>query len=329
MRALVTGGHGFVGSHVVELLLARGRRVRCLHRRSGTPALLAGLDVEAARGDGRDPAALAAALVDVDEIYHLAALTRSRTRREMLATNVDGTRRLLAAARRAGLPGRFCFCSSLAAAGPAWDGRPLGEGDPCRPITWYGESKLRAEEAVRAAAPDLAVTIVRPPAVYGPRDRDFLPVFRAAARGFQPILGTGRARTHFVYAADLARALVEAAGAEATRGAVYFATHPEILTTAAFGEHVARAVGRRTRVFRVPAAALALVAGVGELAGQVTGSAPLLNRQRLKDLAAPAWLCSAAALVRDAPWRPRTDAAEGTRLTVAWLRAHGQLEPAR
>ena len=90
----------------------------------GRPASLAGLDVEIARGDVRDPAALAAALVGVDEVYHLAALTRSRTRREMLATNVDGTRRLLAAAPRAGLPGRFCFCSQ-----PGRGGAGLRQGD--------------------------------------------------------------------------------------------------------------------------------------------------------------------------------------------------------
>jgi len=329
VRALVTGGHGFVGSHVVELLLARGRRVRCLHRREGTPAVLRDLEVEIASGDVRDSVALAAALDGVDEVYHLAALTRSRTRREMLETNVEGTRRLLAAARDARLPGRFLFCSSLAAAGPAREGRPLVEADPCRPITWYGESKWLGEEAVRGAASDLAVTIVRPPAVYGPRDRDFLAVFQAAARGFLPVLGTGRSRLHFVYVADLAEAIVQAAEAAATHGRTYFATHEEILTTEAFGRHVADAVGRTVRTIRVPRTTLALVARLGELAGQVTGRAPLLNGQRLKDLEAPAWLCSAAALRRDTAWRPGVGVADGTRRTALWYREHGQLGRAR
>ncbi len=306
----------------MDLLLAGGSRVRCLYRRPGRPAALEGLDVEIARGDVRDPAALEAALDGVDEIYHLAALTRSLTRRQMLETNLGGTLGLLAAARRARLTGRFLFCSSLAAAGPAWDGRPLDETDPCRPITWYGESKRRAEQAVLAAAHDLAVTIVRPPAVYGPRDRDFLPVFKAAQRGFQPLLGTGRSRYHFVYVQDLAEAIVGAARSDGTRGRIYFATHSEVLTAEDFGDHVARAVGRSVRQLRVPGASLALAAAVGELAGQVTGAAPLLNRQRLKDLAAPAWLCSAAALERDAGWRPRVGAADGTRRSAAWYREY-------
>lgn len=303
--------------------------MRCLYRRPGTPTALDGLDVEILRADIRDEAPVQAALEGVDAVYHLAALTRSRTRRAMLETNVGGTCHLLDAARRVGLPGRFLFCSSLAAAGPAFDGRPLEETDPCRPITWYGESKRIAEDHVRARAEALAITIVRPPAVYGPRDRDFLPVFTAAQRGLMPVLGTGRSRLNFVYVEDLAAGIVAAADAEATRGGTYFVTHPQILTAADFAEHVARAVGRSTRALRVPQATLALLAGVGELAGQLTGRAPLLNRERLKDIAAPAWLCSSAALERDAAWRAEVDVGEGTRRTAAWLREQGVLTRTR
>lgn len=327
MRVLVTGGHGFVGSHVVDRLLAGGDRVRCLLRRPGLPETLAGKDVEVVRGDVRDASAAARALRGVDEVYHLAALTRSLTRRAMLETNLGGTRTLLAALARARPSGRFLLCSSLAAAGPAPGGRWLDEAAPCRPVTWYGESKRLAEEATRAAG--IAATIVRPPAVYGPRDRDFLPVFQAAARGLRPALGERPSRYHFVYVEDLAAAIVAAARAEGTVGGTYYAAHPEVLTAEAFAGHVARAVGRPTRPLRVPSSTLALAATLGELAGQVTGTAPLLNRQRLIDLAQPAWLCSAAALERDAGWRPRTDAAEGTRRTASWYRARGRLAGAR
>ncbi|MHC5009858.1 MAG: NAD-dependent epimerase/dehydratase family protein, partial [Planctomycetota bacterium] len=109
MRALVTGGHGFVGSHLVERLLADGTAVRCLLRRPGLPAALRDRPVELARGDVRGARAVSAAMEGVDEVFHLAALTRSRTRREMQRTNLGGTLCLLAAAAERRLPGRFVF----------------------------------------------------------------------------------------------------------------------------------------------------------------------------------------------------------------------------
>lgn len=325
MRTLVTGGHGFVGSHLVDLLLARGDRVRCLHRRPRLPATLEGKDVEIAHGDIRDPQVVASAVRGVDEVFHLAALTRSRTRAEMLGTNTGGTVVLLDAAARACLPGRFVLCSSLAAVGPAPEGVPLDESAPCRPVTWYGESKRLAEIAALRWRDRLAVTVIRPPAVYGPRDRDFLPVFQAARRGFLPLLGTRPRRYHFVYAPDLAEGMLVAARSVATAGGTYFLAHPEILTAEEFAGHVARAVGGRPRRLRIPDALLSLVADLGELAGQVTGRTPLINRQRMRELEGRAYVCSAEALARDADWRARTGAVQGTALTAAWYREEAWL----
>jgi nucleoside-diphosphate-sugar epimerase len=322
--ALVTGGHGFVGSHLVARLLERGDRVRCLYRRPGRPAALEGLDVEIVPGDVREAAALDAALDGVDEVHHLAALTRSRTRAEMLRTNAGGTLNLLAAARRARLAGRFVFCSSQAAAGPSPVDRPLVETDPARPITWYGESKRLGEVATLACRDRLEVTVIRPPAVYGPRDVDFLALFKAAARGFAPLLGTVPRRYSFVYAADLAEGMLRAARSPVAAGRTYFVSNDaEALTTEELVAHVGRAVGRRGRTVRVPESALRLAAGVGEVVGQLTGRPPLVNRQRMIEASAPAYLCSAAALARDVGFRASTNVAEGTVLTARWYREHG------
>jgi nucleoside-diphosphate-sugar epimerase len=288
-----------------------------------------GHDVEIAPGDIRDGAALDRALDGVVDVYHLAALTRSRTRRGMIETNVGGTEKLLRAAVRARLPGRFLLCSSLAAAGPSPDGQAIDESAPCRPVTWYGESKRLAEEAARRESEHLAVTIVRPPAVYGPRDRDFLGVFQAAARGLAPILGSRPHRYNFVYVEDLAEGIVEAARSDGTVGRTYYVTHPEVLTTETFADHVARAVGRSVRHLRIPDGLLGLAARIGDLIGQLTTRPPIINRQRLNDFTADPWLCSGEALARDAGWRASIDAAEGTRRTVAWCREHGELPPSR
>ncbi len=328
MRVLLTGGHGFVGSHLVRHLLAEGDAVRCLSRRRTRPETLAGLEVEMVPGDVRDPDAVARAVRGVDEVYHLAALTRSRTRREMFETNVEATRSLVRAARRAGLAGRFVLCSSLAAAGPSPDGHDLREGDPCRPVTWYGESKRVAEEVVRLESDGIAWTILRPPAVYGPYDRDFLAVFKAAARGILPRLGDGGRTYHFVYAEDVAAGMLAAARHPTSVGRTYFLTHPERLPVEDFLAHVARAVGRPARLVRVPDSTLRLLASASEVVGQLQRRAPLLNRQRVLELGGTAYVCSADALRADVGWHAEVGAAEGTRRTAVWYREAGWLAPA-
>jgi nucleoside-diphosphate-sugar epimerase len=325
VRVLVTGGHGFVGSHLVSALLSRGDRVRCLVRRDGVPEALRGLDVEVVRGDLSDAARLRAALEGIEEVHHLAALTRSRTRREMLETNAQGTARILAAAADARLPGRFLLCSSLAATAPSPDGAPITEEHPPAPLTWYGESKAAAEALARRYADRLAVTVVRPPAVYGPRDRDFLALFRTASRGFVPILQGSPQTLSLVYAEDLAEGILAVARASATVGRTYFLAHPEVLPAGRLLEEVHRVVGGAGRRIVVPRGALRLLAAAGELLSQLTGAPPLLNRQRLREMGGAHWVCSPAAAERDAGWRARVGIAEGFERTHAWYRSRGWL----
>jgi nucleoside-diphosphate-sugar epimerase len=318
MRTLVTGGHGFVGSHLVPRLVASGRRVRCLVRGARRPAALEGQDVEVLVGDLRDGAALTAAVKGQDEVFHLAALTRSRTRREMMETNLHATLRLARAAAAAGAR-RLVFCSSLAAAGPAPGGEPLRGDEPCRPLTWYGESKARAEEGLLSLLEDLPVTVLRPPAVYGPRDRDFTVFFEAAARGFVPLPGRHVRRYHFVYAEDLAEAFLAAADAPGGRGEAYYPSHPEVLTADDFLDRVASAVGRRPARFHLPESLVGLVARLGDVVEPLLSRPPLLTRQRSRELSGRAWLGSPERLTAATGWRATTDAAEGTRRTWAWM----------
>lgn len=325
MRVLVTGGHGFVGSHLVEHLLRAGDTVRILYRRPGLPTSLAGREVEILRGDVRDPVAVRRAVEGVEEVHHLAALTRSRTAREMFETNVAATEVLADAAIASGGIRRLLFCSSLAAVGPSPDGHALDEASPPRPRTWYGESKLRAEALLRARAHALPITIVRPPAVYGPWDRDFLAVFRAAERGILPLLGDANPLYSFVFAPDLAEAMVAAARHPATVSRTFFVSHPERVWQRDFLLHVAGAVGRRGRLLRVPDSTLRLAAAASETLAQLQSRPPLLNRQRLRELAGRAYVCDAGAFGDATGWRARTGVAAGTRQTARWYRERGWL----
>ncbi len=325
MRALVTGGHGFIGTHLVRHLLDGGAEVRCLVRSPGRPAALEGLEVEIVRGDLRHTAGLADAMQGVGEVYHLAGLTSSLTRSAMFATNLGGTRRLLEAAARAGQVGRFVHCSSMSVTGPAQPGSTVDEATPCRPLTWYGESKAAAEALALGLAGDVPLTVVRPPGVYGPRDQAFLPLFQAAAQGFALVTGRPTKRYSLIHATDLAAALVAAARAEATRGRVYFATHPEVVTLLDIVEAAEQAVDRQTLRLAVPESLMRLIGRVVDLGSQWTGRSSVLGSQRMREVATGDWACSGQALARDAGWVAEIPLVRGFAQTVAAYREAGVL----
>jgi dihydroflavonol-4-reductase len=321
---LVTGANGFIGSHLVRRLVARGDRVRCLVRRRDTPESLKGLPVELVVGDVTRPASLRKACEGVEEVFHLAARLTSRTRREMFETNAVGTRRLLDAAWVAGPVRRFVYCSSLAVTGPSGLGAAHTEDAPHAPLTAYGASKALGERIVHAFRDrGLATTIVRPPVVYGPRDRGLLQVFQAAARGLKPLLGPQPKRYSWVYGDDLAEALVVLGRAPAAVGRTYFAAHPEVTTLEDFLDLATAAVGKRGRTIAVPEALLSLAAAASDLVAQVTGTPAMLTRDKMNEIVPRGWTCSPAAAERDGCWRAKTPIAEGVPATVAWYRENG------
>ena len=322
MKAFVTGGTGFVGAHLVEALRVRGDAVTCLVRSPAKAQALGWDDVRIVEGDLDTPAALREGCADAEIIYHVAGRISARNLREYLAVNRDGTGRVLesAAARP---PVRFVYISSLAVGGPTVPGQPIDETRAPTPVTDYGRSKLAAEDLVRAAP--FPWTIVRPPVVYGERDRETLRIFRLARAGWGPVIGDGTQELSVVYAGDLAAALIAAAVAPAATGRVYYAAHPNVTTSRGLVEAVGRAVGARPRVVRLPGplAQIALWA-VGSLA-HLVGRATVLSADKANEFLAPAWTCRADALTRDAGWRAATDLEPGLARTAAWYRAEGWL----
>jgi nucleoside-diphosphate-sugar epimerase len=323
MRVLVTGGHGFVGSHLVRRLLAAGDRVRCLVRSDGVPASLRDLPVELVIGDVTRAETLVRAVDGVDEVYHLAARLTALTARDMARTNVLGTRRLVEAVVRAGGVRRFVHCSSLAVAGPSVAGARTEASDGT-PVTRYGRSKALAERVVAAFTDHgLAWTIVRPPVVYGPWDRGLLSMFQAVAKGFVPLLGAQPKHFSWVFGPDLADALVALGRHPATRRRTYYACHDEITTLEAFVDLASRAAGRAGRKVALPDSLIRLVASVADVVAQATGRPGMLTRDKTHELTPRAWTCSPAAARRDAGWVASTPLERGVPATVAWYRAAG------
>lgn len=318
MRVFVTGGTGFVGIHTVAALRAHGHAVTCLVRDPAKartvftdepPALVA--------GDLADAPALARGVAAADAVVHLAGLTSARSRAELFAVNADGTRALTDAVRAAdtGVP-RFVHVSSLAAAGPVVDG-VVPNGDTAHPVSDYGRSKLAGEAPVRAL--ETPWTILRPPAVYGPWDREFLRLFRIAARGLAPMFGDGAQRLSMVFAADLAAAIVACIDGAPPPG-VYYPAHCETTTARALVTEIATALATRVRVVALPRALVRPLFWITGNAAKLAGRATLLSTDKANELLADAWLCSPAALTTATGWRAATDLATGLRLTADWYR---------
>jgi dihydroflavonol-4-reductase len=322
VKAAVTGATGFVGSHLVEALLRRGDDVSLLVRDVAKAEAVRSSGCRLVPGDLEDVRALEALVGGSDVVFHVAGLVAARRREDFLRVNRDGAAAVARAAARGGAS-RIVSVSSLAVTGPTVPGRPLPEDAGPGPVSAYGRSKQAGEKAVRAEG--IPFTIVRPPAVYGPRDRAFLTMFKAAQRGVVLLPGDGEQELSLVHAADLARALVAAGTSPATLGRVYHAAHPEPTTPRALAAAMGRAVGRPVRLVTLPAP---LVRGALTLAGLVSralGRAPLLDGDKASELLAPAWTCSSEALSRDAGWEASVPLGRGLEETARAYREAGWL----
>ncbi|HWO73793.1 MAG TPA: SDR family NAD(P)-dependent oxidoreductase [Dehalococcoidia bacterium] len=325
MLVLVTGATGFLGSHVAERLVQQGAQVRVLTRGRSRLTYLDGLEAERVEGDLRDHESLARAVQGVDIVVHAAGLTMGAalSEAEFHEVNALATGRLAKAAREAGVR-RFVYVSSQAAQGPNHDGSSRAP-DPPRPISAYGRSKLAGEYAALAERDPMSVAVLRPPVIYGERDRALLPLYRLAKLGIVPVYGSGKNRISVVHVQDAAEAIAAAALAPGPSGAVYTfsdgATHTWETLVEAFG----RAYGRVPRLLRVPPA---LYAGAGLLAAvaQAALRRPLpLSPDQVRHMHAPAWLADNEAITRELGWKPLIDVREGFERTVRWYRQQGWL----
>ena len=204
MRICITGATGFVGSHAARRLAEAGHDLRLLTRASSDLSAVDGIDYERVLGDLGDGSGLADACRDVDAVVHVAGLTGSADPARFHRVNAQGTEALTVAARQAGVR-RFLYISSLAALGPS--ALPEDPMSTPHPVSDYGRSKLEGERLAVEARGDMALEVLRPPAVYGPRDSGLLPFFKMAKRRYITRLGDGRRRVSMIYGPDLADAI--------------------------------------------------------------------------------------------------------------------------
>ncbi|MFN0149105.1 MAG: NAD-dependent epimerase/dehydratase family protein [bacterium] len=328
---LVTGGAGFVGSHVVDALVDSGVRVRALVRPSTNRRFLDAQRVELRDGDITDGSdagheRLVRALEGCSTLYHVAGVVTSARKENYQRVNVEGASRIARAAADAGVR-RVILVSSQAAAGPSGSSAPRTERDAEEPMTAYGRSKLDGEHAVRAVANErgLQIVIVRPPAVYGPRDRAFVGLFKLIRLGIVPLHGAAHSqRISIVHAADLAHGIVLAA-TRAPSGATYFLTDGAQHTAIELAQAIARALGKKPAFLTIPLPVLSALAFAAEIGERVTGRAATVTRERLRQWTVPYWTISDARARAEIGYAPSRDLVAGMAETAAWYRSAGWL----
>jgi nucleoside-diphosphate-sugar epimerase len=321
---LVTGGTGFVGSHVLERLRAEGMPVRCLVR----PKTARKLDAaamgasEVVAGDLRTGAGLKEALAGVGAVIHLAGVTKALRREEYYDGNVGATANLLLALEGSGV--RLVHVSSLAAVGPSESAhRPVDETTEPHPLTHYGKSKLEGERLVRASRPD--AVIVRPPVVYGPRDTDVFQMLKPVARGWSLQMSGGERWFSAIYVADLAAGLVQLAASQVGAGRTYYLAHEQPVSWSGLAATAARIMGVKARVVRIPPPVARAVGACTEAWARATGRPGIVSREKIAEGLCAAWTCDTARARAELGFTAPTDLEHGLTKTLAWYKEAGWL----
>jgi len=324
--ALVTGASGFVGSHVVDGLLAANYNVRCLVREQSNLRWLPLERVELCRGSMMDVSSLETAARGVDLVVHNAGTLRADGEALYDDVNVLGTRNLVHVVQKL-TPGlrRFVLMSSLAAGGPSHFDHLRREDDPDEPQGAYGLSKKRGEEELERLGTAIPWTILRPSGVYGPRDRGFLILARLAAQGVSVRIGGRVQQVQVVHIRDLVRATLLAALEPGAVGGKYYIAHPQITDWNTMSRIMAREVGKSPMTLYMPRWAVPAVGRCAAVTSRVLRRPNALPADRLRDLLAPAWTCSTERAKAELGFEAATRLEPGMKETMSWYKNAGWL----
>jgi len=322
MKILITGATGFIGSHLVEALSGADDEVYALVRDPDRLASPPGRPLRALTGDLFSIPELPAGL---DIVYHLAGLTKALKKKDYYTVNRKGTASLLDTLERQGLRSKVVVLSSVAAGGPSeWD-RSRTEDDPVRPVTPYGESKRGSEEEALARKERFPIVILRAAAVYGPRDTDFLNLFRYIQRGIVPAVGFKRRALSLCYVKDVVRAMRLAAETPLESGEILNISSPEPCTLDQIGQTAGIALGIKPKRIVIPFSLAFAGVLASEFLSRTARKPTSISRSKYRDYRQPGWVADAAKARALLGFEASTPLDEGIRETIAWYLDNGWL----
>ena len=323
-RVLVTGATGFIGSHLVDELLWKGYEVVVLIRESSDLRWLRGKRLEYLYGDlvgkGKLPS-----LKGFTHIFHLGGATKASRHKDFYRINQEGTERLIAAARRVRGLKRFVYLSSQAAAGPSPLDRMQTEEEPPSPVSPYGKSKLQGEKAVLRCRDKFHVTVLRPCAVYGPRDAYMFEFFKIISKGRMPLLGKEPVFLSLCYVEDLVQALLLSIRGRHRSGEIFFIADGEKYSLDSFAGVVSSALKVKLRKIHIPLWAAWFYPAAADGWGFVRRRPASFSRNKGADASQRDWVCDIGKAKKKLGFRPRFRLEAGVKVTLQWYQEKGWL----
>jgi nucleoside-diphosphate-sugar epimerase len=326
MNSLVTGSNGFIGSHLVEKLIAENHHVRCLVRKTSNLQWIEHLPAKLVYGDITHYESLSSAVQEIDYIFHLGGTVRARMKDDFFQINVRGTENLINACLNTNQNiKKFVFISSQAAAGPSPEKRKLRESDTPTPISLYGYSKLQAEKLVLNLKNEIPITIIRPPSVYGPRDDDILEMFRFVKHGIKPQLGFKEKYLSLIHVSDLVDGIYRASRTTISDGEIYHLANNGMVTIPDFLSEIEYAMNKKALPVKIPVFIIDIFAQFSELFARFNNTIALVNKDKALEMKQDYWLLDNEKAKHDLNFEPRISLSEGIRMTLEWYKTHGWL----
>lgn len=325
MKILVTGATGFIGSHLIDRLLklssfqviALVRHPSRLKRVKNKEKLIL------ARGDLFNLPSLPS---DLSIVLHLAGVTKASRSSDYYTGNREGTASLFQHLDNSGAKCRVICLSSVAAAGPARLERPRKEEDEPEPVSHYGKSKLEAEKVALAYRDRFQVIILRPTAIYGPGDEDFLEYFRWVKRGIIPLFGFKRKEMNLCFIDDLIEAImVSTAWSENSSGEIFNIAHPQLVTWEEIGKLAAKTLAKKAYRLKVPDLFAFFACASSQAISMFTQKPTAINLSKYRDMKPTRWVVDVAKAGQKLGFEARTEIEQGIYQTIDWYRQENLL----
>jgi nucleoside-diphosphate-sugar epimerase len=328
--ALITGASGFVGSHLAEALARQKVKVKLLVRPTSRLPFKPTSSMELCYGDVTDLQSLQEAVKGVKVVYHLAGLLRGADFSAYQKVNAEGTRNVCLAVEKEKGVKRLVYVSSLSAAGPSPKGQELDETMPSHPISFYGRTKRMGEKIALSCRGKFEVTILRPGAVYGPRETDIFEYFKMVGKGLVVNNGDGTQKVSFIYVDDLIDAILRAAHSPKAKGQIYFVSDGKSLDWNELSALIGKELKKPYKTFNVPLGIVRIVATLlGDWPKRLFGKSllpPIVSSDKIKEGEAPGWVCDNRKIQKELGFKPQFDIRRGIKKAVEFYQKAGWLK---
>ncbi|MCX6173476.1 MAG: NAD(P)-dependent oxidoreductase [Ignavibacteriales bacterium] len=319
--SVVTGASGFVGSHLVDKLLAEGHQVKCILRKTSSKRWLENKPVEIIDTGLFDKDTLKKILKDADYLFHVAGVVKAKNKEDYFKGNVETTQNLLDILSEVN-PNikRVVIVSSQTACGPSLDGRPVTEETKEHPITTYGRSKYAQEQLAKKYMDKLPITIIRPPAIYGQRDTEIYLFFKTYKQGLMGLIGFDKKQVSIVHVEDLVNGIYLAATSKKSIGQTYFIGSEQYYNWKEIGEVCHKAFGKKAFTIKIPHFIVYTVAAIAQFFALFSSKAATFNLEKARDFVQSAWTCDVSKAVDDLGFRQNVSLEDGMKRTIDWYK---------